>query len=231
MPIHILEVLHPLMHIMALPIAIIMSWWYGNKYGYNTKKAISYSFVMTLVLVAFSYACVWIPKWLGYTVFLNSARSYIFIPLFAFLMSKPWKIPLLQGLDFLAPIVFFIRAFVLIGCTLLGCGLAVPCDWGIYSPSQDCIVFPMDLFDLLGSLVAGVVSLLYAKKLKYDGSGRVFALALGIMGFVRLFIQFGSREIWWGIVGLNDETVYSVIAIVISTMIYSYHRKTMKGTD
>ena len=179
---------------------------------------------MMIIIVLFTYACKWIPGWFGYTVYINAARTFIFVPLFILILSRYWDVSVLLGMDFITPIIFFVRTVVLIGCTLLGCGQAVPCDWGIYSPSRGHIVFPMDLIDLFGTFIAGVVSLFYAKRLNYNGNGRVFALAMYILGVVRLSIQLGSTEYWW-VRGFNDESVYSIVSIVMAIVIYRNWQK------
>lgn len=223
MSIQTLEIIHLSTHFMTFPISILFSWWYGKRYGYSAKRAASYGFVMMLLIVVFTYACKWVPGWLGFTVFINAARTFMFVPLFTLLLSHHWKIPMLHGADFITPTMFFARTVVLIGCTILGCGQAVPSTWGIYSPIQGCTVFPMDLIDLLGTFIAGVVSLIYAKKLKYNGNGRIFAIAMYILGFVRLFIQLGSTDYWW-FRGFNDESIYSIISIGMAIVIFYLNR-------
>lgn len=221
-----LEIVHLSTHFMTIPIAVFSSWWYGKRYGYSVKKSISYGVLLTLLVVLFTYACKWIPGWLGYTVFLNSYRSFLFIPVFALFMCKAWGIPTLEGMDFVTPIMFLERTVVLVGCTLLGCGLAVECDWGTYNHALGCRVFPMDLIDLIANFAVTILSLAYAKRLEYKGNGRIFVFAMYLQSVVRLFIQFGSRECWWGIKGFNDESVYSIIAIILAIMIYLRNRKT-----
>lgn len=227
MSIQTLEIIHLSTHFMTFPISIFLSWWYGKRYGYSTKKSVSYGFVMMLLIVVFTYACKWVPGWLGMVVYINAARTFLFVPLFTLLLSRFWKIPMLHGADFITPTMFFARTVVLVGCTLLGCGQAIQCDWGIYSPALGCNVFPMDLIDLIGTFVAGVISLLYAKKLNYNGNGRIFAVAMYILGFVRLFIQLGSSDCWW-FRGLNDESIYSILSIGIAIAIFYHNRKMSK---
>jgi prolipoprotein diacylglyceryltransferase len=141
------------------------------------------------------------------------------------MLGKVWKINALRGADFSTPLCFFARGICLIGCNLIGCGQAMPCDWGIYSPNYGCRVFPMDLIDLLATFAIGVISLIYAKRLNYKGNGRVFALAMIGLGMVRTLIQFGSTDRYFGIRGLNDETIISLIAIIMGTMIFQYNEK------
>ena len=228
MQIQTLELVHNTTHVLTMPLAVLIAGWYAPRYGFNKRKAITYSLTIMLIIVVFTYACKWIPGWFGFTVHINAARTFIFVPLFAWALRKYWHISILQGIDFITPIIFFVRTVVLIGCTLLGCGQAIPCAWGIYSPSRGHTVFPMDLFDLIGTFVAGGIALIYARKLQYDGSGRTFALSMYILGFVRLFIQLGSTEYWW-IRGLNDESIYSIVSITMTIVIYRNWVKNQKN--
>lgn len=196
-----------------------MGVWYGPKYGYSRKKGALYALTMGLVFSICSRSCQWIFGVFGVEISLNSYRTFLFTPLFAFVLGRLFKIPMLQGTDYMTPIMFFSRAICLIGCIISGCALAIPCDWGIYSPNIGCRVFPMDPIDLLGTVTAGVVALVYAKNLHYNGNGRIYAFSMYILGFVRLFLQLGSTDYWW-IRGFNDESVYSIVAIIMTMVIY-----------
>lgn len=224
MSLEALELIHDATHVLTMPLSVVIALWYAPKYGYERKKAATYSLTMMVIIVLFTYACAWIPGWFGFTVYINAARTFMFVPLFTLLLSRYWNISVLHGADFITPIIFFVRTVVLIGCTLLGCGQAVPCDWGIYSPNFGCMVFPMDLIDLITTFLAGVVSLIYAKKLNYDGNGRIFALSMYILGFVRMLIQLGSTDYWW-IRGFNDESVYSIVSMIMAIVIYRNWQK------
>ena len=226
MPLETLELIHDATHFLTMPLSAVMALWYGPKYGYGRKKAAAYSLTMMVIIVLFTYACKWVPGWFGFTVYINAARTFMFVPLFTWALSRYWDISTLHGLDFMAPIIFFVRTVVLVGCTLLGCGQAVPCDWGIYSPNYGFRVFPMDLIDMLATFVIGIISLIYAKRLKYKGNGRIFALSMIGLGMVRSLIQFGSTDVYFGIRGLNDETIISVISIIIGMIIYQHNEKT-----
>jgi prolipoprotein diacylglyceryltransferase len=83
----------------------------------------------------------------------------------------------------------------------------------------------MDLIDLLATFAIGVISLIYAKRLNYKGNGRVFALSMIGLGMARSLLQFSSTDIYFGIRGLNDETIISLISIIMGTMIFQYNEK------
>lgn len=219
MQIETLVIIHDTLAVLTVPLSAALGIWYAPKYGFRRKKGASYALMMMFLLLAFTYACKLIPEWLGITGALNSYRSFLFAPLFALMLSRKWNISALRGVDFMTPILFFLRAVVMVGCTLFGCGLAMPCDWGIYSPNMGCRVFPSDLIDLLGNVVAGVIALVHARMLRYKGNGRIFALAMYIVGVIRLFLQFGTTEMW-GIRGFNDESLYSIVSIIMAIVIY-----------
>lgn len=221
-----LSIFHQVTHFITVPISVAIGAWYGPRYGYSRKDAMSYSAIMMAIIVVFTYACKWVPAWFGYTVYINAARTFMFIPLFTWVLKEPsGGIGVLHGADFVTPNIFFVRTVVLIGCTSLGCGEAVPADWGIYSPTQGQYVFPMDLIDLIATFLIGVGSLIYAKKLNYQGGGRIFGAAVFALGVVRALIQFGSTVAWWGIRGFNDETVYSIVSIITCIVIFAINNK------
>jgi len=229
MQIQILETIHGITHVLTIPIAVIAALLYAPKYGYNRGKAILYSLTMMVIIVLFTYACKWVPGWFGFTVFINAARTFPFVPLFSLLLSRVWKIPTWQGVDFMTPIMFFARTVVLIGCTMLGCGQAVPRDWGVYSALAGCKVFPMDLIDMLGTFAIAFLSMAYAKRLHYRGNGRVFALSMICLGSIRFFLQLESLDRYYGIRGFNDETIISIISIVIGAVIYQHNENRVQN--
>ncbi|MBR2445794.1 MAG: hypothetical protein IKB28_03900 [Clostridia bacterium] len=213
--------------VWAYGLGLLVILWYAPKYGIKRFKAVTYAFVIFELVIFVNSGFTQGMALLGVNVSYSGFRTYLLIPLFALIMCKIWKIPVFKGLDFLTPTLFFIRSVIMAGCALYGCASAIPCAWGIYNPRIECRVFPMDLIDALIALAAGVVSLIYAKKLKYNGNGRVFALALYMTGIVKLFLQLGST-VSWGIRGLNEETVYALIAIVMAVTIFAYNRS-LKG--
>lgn len=215
-----LGIFHQITHFITVPLSVAIGAWYGPRYGYSRKDAMSYSATMMAIIVVFTYGCKWVPAWFDYTVYINAARTFMFIPLFTWILKTPSGIGVLHGADFVTPNMFFVRTVVLIGCTSVGCGEAVPADWGIYSPRLEQYVFPMDLIDLIATFLIGVGSLIYAKKLNYRGEGRIFGAAVFALGVVRLLIQFGSTVSWWGIRGLNDETVYSIVSMITGIVIF-----------
>lgn len=228
MSIETLEIIHTASQLATMPFAIAFSMWYSSRYEIDRTVAIKYSATFVFILYIFSHSWRWFGDLIDFPIAVNSARTFLFIPIFTWLLSKVWNIDMLRGADFTAPLSFFARGICLIGCTMIGCGQAVPCEWGIYSPNYGCRVFPMDLIDLLATFAIGIISLIYAKRLDYKGNGRVFALAMICLGVVRSLIQFGSTDRYFGIRGFNDETIISIISIIMGTMIFQIYENKVK---
>lgn len=227
MTIEELGILHTISQLLTMPFAICFSRWYSSRYGMTRSQAVKYSITLVLILYFFSHAWQWVGYLIQFPIAVNSARTFLFIPIFTWLLSKVWDVGMLRGADFATPLSFFARGICLIGCTMIGCGQAVSCDWGIYSPRNGCRVFPMDLIDLIATFAIGFISLAYAKKLQYQGNGRVFALAMICLGVVRHLIQFGSTDRYFGIIGFNDETIISILSVIMGAEIFQRNENRM----
>ena len=223
MTIEMLRMVHMVANVLTVPVSILVTALYAPKYGYSRKKASTYAAVNITIIVLFSYAFYFVLRWFGILDGLNSYRTYLIIPLFTYVLSEDWKIPALHGADFMMPALLIVRAMVLIACNLLGCSFAVPCDWGIYSPTLGCNVFPMDMIDLIATTLIAIFSFWYARKLNYKGEGRIYAMCMGLLGIVRMFNQLACTEVW--VRGVNDETVYSLIAFATAIYIFCRHKK------
>ena len=215
-----IEMIHNTVPLATAPFVIAFPMWYASRYALDRAAAVKYSVTLSLVMMIFGYCCRWAGDLLGIPVSLNSARTFLFIPAFLWALGRIWKIDIWQGADFTTPMCFISRSIILIGCTLLGCGNAVACDWGIYNASYEYRVFPLDLLDMAATFVIGIVSLVYARRLRYKGNGRVFALAMICLGVARHLIQLGSTERYFGIRGINEDAIISVISVFIGVLIF-----------
>ena len=220
--------LHTIVGTSSFPVSLLVVALYAPKYGYKRKSALLYGSVIMTMVFLFTYAFYFTLGLFGINPGLNSYRTYLLVPFFAYTASEKWKIPALHGADFMIPALLSVRAMVMIVCNLAGCAQAVPCDWGIYSLRLGHNVFPMDLIEFITNLSVAVFSFYYAKKLNYRGDGRIFAVCMSLLGAVRFLLQFGSLEVW-GVRGFNDETVYSLISF--ATAIYIFHRHKKKQME
>ena len=224
MPLETLRMIHTMANVLTVPVSIFVAVLYAPRYGYSRKNAAAYAAKMIILIVLFAYAFYYALMLFGIMEGLNSYRTYLLVPLFAYLVSAEQRITALQGADFMIPALLIVRAMVLITCNFVGCSLAMPCDWGIYNPTVDQYVFPMDLIDLIATTLVAIFAFYYAKKLHYKGEGRVFAMSMCLLGIVRMFNQFACTEMWW-VRGFNDETIYSVVSIITAIVIFNRYKK------
>lgn len=220
MQIETLEIIHTASQLVTMPFAIAFSMWYSSRYEIDRTVAVKYSATLVMILYAFSHGCRWFGDLIHFPIAVNSARTFLLIPIFTWMLGKVWKIDTLRGADFAAPLSFFARGICLIGCNLIGCGQAVPRDWGVYSPLAGCRVFPMDLIDMLGTFAIAFASMAYAKRLHYRGNGRIFAMSMMCLGLIRHLLQFESLDCYFGIRGFNDETIISIISVIMGAVIF-----------
>lgn len=220
-----LAIIHGAATYVAIPVGLLIAVCTAGKYQYSKVKGISYGAALIAALLLFPSIPYNLALLFDIELSANSARVFLFVPLFTFVFGRIWKIGTLQGADFITPMYFAMRAVFLLGCVFWGCGDAIPVEWGIYSPAQECNVFPMTFLDCVLSVVIAIYSGFYARKLKYQGQGRVFGRAMIIMGIVRFHLQFGSLD-YWGVRGFNEDTVYSLLAVLIGVIIFA-----MQQTD
>lgn len=211
--------IHDNMIYLAVPVVLGFSFWYAPHYHYGKVTAITYYVVLEVMIIATNNLGKWAGDIIGLELGYQSARAFLFIPLLTLLVRPIWKIKPLHGADFFTPVAFFIRGIVIIGCAILGCSNGFPCSWGMFSPNFGYRIFPIDLIDALTTFIIGAVSIHFAKKWNYQANGRVFALAMICLGIVRFCLQFASRDYWW-IRGFNDDSVYSILSIIIGFLIF-----------
>lgn len=212
------QLIHDNIIYLAVPVVIALSLWYAPRYHYNKIATLAYYIALEIMIIMVNDLTKRLGDAVGLELGYQSARAFLFIPLLTLLVWPIWKIGPLHGADYLTPAVFFIRGIVLVGCAVLGCSDGIPCSWGMFSPNYGYKIFPIDLIDAVASLLIGAISLQFAKKWQYRAHGCVFAFAMISLGLVRFCLQFGSRDYWW-IRGLNDDSVYSTISIIIGLYI------------
>lgn len=229
MSIESLEAIHNAVPLATVPLVILFPIWYAGRYEMKRSVAVMYSVAISVIILVFGYCCRWLGDLLRIPVSLNSARTFLFVPLFGWVLGKIWKLDTWQAIDFVTPQSFISRAIVMVGCTVLGCGNGVACDWGIYSPNRGYTVFPMDLIDVIASFVIGIVALVYARRLQYRGNGRVFGLAMICLGVARHLIQLGSADRYFGIRGFNEDAIISVISVIMGAVIFQRNENRMQN--
>ena len=203
---------------LAVPVVLAFTFYYAPRYHYGKMATFAYYVILEILIIMVNNLTKRLGDAVGLDLAYQSARAFLFIPLLTLLAWPIWKIKPLHGADYLTPAVFFIRGIVLIGCAVLGCSNGIPCSWGTPCPNFGYRIFPIDLIDAVATLIIGVFSVRLAKRWHYQAHGCVFAAAMISLGLVRFCLQLGNRDYWW-IRGFNEDSVYSIIAIIIGLYI------------
>jgi len=123
---------------------------------------------------------------------------------------KRRKLPLRPMLDLAAPYIALGQSIGRIGCFLNGCCYGKPVSWGVYFPLHNARLYPTQLYETFGLLVAFII-LKYAQK-KPHHAGMIFVLYLWLGAIERFVVEFFRADhdnLWWGL------SLFQYIAIVI----------------
>jgi phosphatidylglycerol---prolipoprotein diacylglyceryl transferase len=144
----------------------------------------------------------------------------------AALFMRKKNIPVIQGLDFLAPYVALSQAFGRIGCFLNGCCSGKFCDlpWAVSFPSGPEHVHPVQLYESF--YLFGLFFLLQRLKRSFGG---IFALYLTAYAGGRFLIEY-FREGNPAYAGFTYNQWISLAALVIGIIGWVLTRRPAKGT-
>lgn len=104
------------------------------------------------------------------------------------------KIPLLHGMDIIAPCIMVGLGFGRIGCFLNGCCYGAACDlpWAVLFPGHEHSVHPAQLYSSFNAFF--LVAVLLAFYAMPHAPGRVFALMLILKGISRFLLEILRAE-------------------------------------
>ena len=91
--------------------------------------------------------------------------------------------------DIFAPGTFLILGCSKIGCAVYGCCYGIPWEYGVPSPFENHLCFPVQAFEsVLCFALFGIVYLAYTKNRL--GKGTAYPVSLILYGVVRFFVEF-----------------------------------------
>ena len=120
----------------------------------------------------------------------NGVVVFPYIPLIGLLFAVIFKKKYTQMWDILMvpPMIMFAGARV--ACTVAGCCRGYPCDWGVYNPKTNEIVFPIQLLEAIVTILILIYVLLRERKNKFAPDGRNVPIILISYGVLRFFLEF-----------------------------------------
>lgn len=162
----------------------------GREYGIPPGKRLIISAVVWPVAYGLLYVLYWVESRFTAWGSHNIVRGYIWFPFIALALAKLLHLRGRTVVDYIAPGCSLSQGVAHIGCSFAGCCYGFPAEKGIWNPQFDAILFPNQILEAIAALLVFAVCALYAKKRKYDSSGRVYPLFLILFGVTRFFLEF-----------------------------------------
>lgn len=163
-----------------------------KKYGLSKGKAFGFVAIMWVLTYAWMFFLFWAES--GFKSFggQNIVRIFVWIPVFAYPVAKLFKIDYKVGLDFAAPLLCVMHGASHFGCMFGGCchGYQVLGGAGIYNPTYDCRMFPIQIIESISVLFIAYVIMLRMSERKYKCDGLSYPLMLIMFGFSRFVWEF-----------------------------------------
>lgn len=143
----------------------------------------------------------------------NIIRMYVYAPLICVAVAKLLAIPARKMIDYLAPSMALQQVIGHSICPFAGCCQGYACSWGIWNPVTDTYLFPNQWLECLVALTIVIYLLRLAKREKYVGTGRVYAMFLVIFGGTRFLLEFlrDNDKLIFGISNLAFHALFMVI--------------------
>ncbi len=204
----------------------------GKKYGIPPGKRAIISAVVWPVAYGLLYVLFWIEssftRWGSH----NIVRGYIWFPLIGLVLAKLLKLRPRTVVDYIAPGCSLSQGIAHIGCSFAGCCYGFPAEKGIWNPQFETYLFPNQIIEAAAALLVFAVCAWYAKKHRYDSSGRVYPLFLILFGLTRFFLEFlrDNQKVLGNISVLALHCVLMVlVGAVWLTLRHTQDRKTRRG--
>ena len=203
-----------------------------KKYKIEKWRALLYIVIVYSISVIWMFFQCWVENgfkgWGGN----NIVRTFVWVPIAAWLAGKFLKIEWLRGCDFVAPCVPLVQAVSHWGCVFAGCCHGYSCSWGIYNPLLNENTFPCQPIEALAALAVVLIICRYEKKRNYNTNGMAYPLMLMLFGYSRFLLEF-LRDNPKPILGISTLAVHSLFMALVGTAAYTTikecsKKKTMK---
>ena len=190
-----------------------------NKYDIPRMKALAFVVLVYTLSVVWMFTQCWIENgfrgWGGN----NIVRTFIWVPVAAWLVGKFMKIEWSRGCDFIAPCVPMIQAVSHWGCIFAGCCHGYEFKWGIYNPGLDEKTFPCQPIEALVALAVVIFIYQYEKKNNYNTGGLAYPLMLMLFGYSRFLLEF-LRDNDKVIFGISTLALHALFMAFVGTAVY-----------
>ena len=116
--------------------------------------------------------------------------AVMFVPIFiigaALIFGKPWR----NVMDTMAPGGFIILTCAKFGCFIYGCCPGLPCEFGLYNPVFDMVMFPSQIFETVSMCFVVAFCFWYGLKYKNRVTGKSYPYTIMLYSVVRFAWEF-----------------------------------------
>ncbi len=209
---------------------VVFALWYGEKYKLNRKQSI----VASLCILVSTYVFIYFYHWFesGFQSFggKNLVHGFIYIPIFAYPISRLLKIDWIRICDFFAPLPALAQGISKVGCTFAGCCYGYPSAFGIYNPLTKKTTFPIQLVECVAYLSIVAIVVLYSKRKNYKSDGISYSLMLILFGSARFFAEFArdNRKLFLECSPLALHAAFMAIVGYISYICITERKEKLK---
>ena len=116
--------------------------------------------------------------------------AVMFVPLFilgaALILGKPWR----NVMDTMAPGGFIILTCAKFGCFIYGCCPGLPCEFGLYNPVFDMVMFPSQIFETVSMCLVVAFCFWYGLKYKNRVDGKAYPYTIMLYSVIRFGWEF-----------------------------------------
>lgn len=216
-------------HVLGFICVFLFNAWYSKKRNISIPK----STITTILVYGATYAWIYIQFWIesGFTAFggNNIVKGFVYVPLFIYPVAKLLKIRFATMCDIIAPCVCIVHGISHWGCIFAGCCYGYPSNWGIYNIQYDRKAFPVQIFEALTALIIVAILVYWAKKNKYETTGKAYPVMMIMFGTTRFLWEFARNnyKIWLGCSSLAFHALFMALVggIVLLVMYYRGRRK------
>ena len=203
--------------VIAFVAQLLFLIFYRKKYDITLLKSI----ITVLIVYPIAYFWMLVLTWMenGFQNWgaNNIVRMYVYAPLICIAAAKLLKIPSRKMIDYLAPSMALQQVIGHSVCPFVGCCQGYACSWGIWSPLTDERLFPNQWLECIVAALVFWYLLRTAKREKYIGTGKVYAIVLLTFGGTRFLLEF-LRDNDKLFLGISNLALHALFMVLVGTV-------------
>lgn len=203
--------------VVAFVVQLVFLAFYRKNYGISLAKAC----ISVVLIYSAGYFWMLVLTWIenGFKNWgaNNIVRVYVYMPLICAAVSKVLRVPGKVLSDYIAPSMALQQFVGHSVCPVAGCCYGYPCDWGVWNPVKETRLFPIQWLECLVALAIVIWLLRQAKKEKYAGSGKIYAMLLITFGYTRFFLEF-LRDNNKLVLGISNLAFHALFMALVGTV-------------